>query len=290
MDIPKDLIDKIASTERSSNRLPNDLFEPLRIPRSTTATYIDGGSGVVMATPSYLVALVRVYAVTYKDVQKLSAQKKSCFVHLAKQGTTILATFYGTQKPPISFDSEIESAVDIIRKVLELELARGLITHEGLIVLDGDLEAEEPMEAKAFELLHETAKNANAQIVALSKTNRFISKGEATVALLMRSGPREPWLYRHNQKTSFVKLNTRSKYVFRLDSISNHRDIAASLLAQSADPVFLGYPYALVEADKRARVTFQEVRQAKLLIDARVKKSSDLALDAHSVLDRLNQG
>ena len=97
------------------------------------------------------------------------------------------------------------------------------------------------------------------------------------------------WQYTLNAQTSFVKLHSKSKHVFRMDGNSQ---LAHSLLDNSSDPVFLGYPYGLILSDKIARVSNHEKRQMQttLLLDSRNKDIVEYlsTTNAHDILDNLS--
>ena len=96
----------------------------------------------------------------------------------------------------------------------------------------------------------------------------------------------------------FVKLNSRSDYVFRLDVARTReydiREIVSLLADNSRDPVFLGYPYGLIEADRFARVTNRE--KEGLFMELVVRLKSDYkrikpylnSLNSHGILDSIS--
>ncbi len=65
------------------------------------------------------------------------------------------------------------------------------------------------------------------------------------------------------------------------------------LAEASKDPVFIGYPYGLIEADKLARVSNEEAEFLKVrLISKAGKERSKIigymkTVDAHSILDNI---
>jgi hypothetical protein len=95
----------------------------------------------------------------------------------------------------------------------------------------------------------------------------------------------------------FVKLNSKSKYIFRLDvlgfEIENLNKILNVLKQNSIDPVFFGYPYGLIEADKFARIQNSELEilKTKFRIYAKNKWKNIESLiktkNSHSILDNI---
>jgi hypothetical protein len=66
-----------------------------------------------------------------------------------------------------------------------------------------------------------------------------------------------------------------------------------SLASNSNDPVFYGYPYSLIEADKEARVSNKEKEYFKTIFLSKSKKKDRLKyllsnLDSHDILDRIS--
>jgi hypothetical protein len=291
-----DPFDELVSAlqNRETQRIP-DLdgdFDAIT-PREGNACFVDGGSGVLHSTPDYAVALIRLYACTYTGSNRKGSHSGQGFCYIQKEESQFTVTFFG-----LNFESMIldcpdmipEQVVDLVRKVCELKFARKLLATMGmdaLLVLDGDLEAEHPAEMTAFAKVKQESKAAAVLLVGLAKTNRFVHRGVSLIRALHRKGPRGAWTYR-DEGVSFTKLHDTSKYIFRLDSPDARR--AANVLAvSSTDPVFIGYPYGLVEADARARVSKKEVARLQLLLDAKLSVGDELsALNAHDVLDRLN--
>jgi hypothetical protein len=138
-------------------------------------------------------------------------------------------------------------------------------------------------------------------ICALSKTSSLLTKsGHTLTAYLARKTDKGIWYYftgkatnqHHTAEIFFVKFHPKSDYVFRFE-ISKTSDInqCFSLLCEnSKDPIFLGYPYGLVEADRFARVSFKEAESLQLQL--RFKKGFERitpyinSLNAHKVLDK----
>ena len=101
----------------------------------------------------------------------------------------------------------------------------------------------------------------------------------------------------HPADIYITKLNSKSRYCFKLEVYNKIRysinQIASLLKNNSRDPVFLGYPYGLIEADRFARVSNSETEYLRMRIKAAAGKgwedieTSLHAVDAHSVLDNI---
>ena len=128
-------------------------------------------------------------------------------------------------------------------------------------------------------------------VVGLSKTTQLLTNsGDSAVAVLAGLG-KGRWYYDSKSEISFVRLHEKSNYVFRMDvfDFRKIKEIAGMLARYATDPVFLGYPYGLVEADRFARVSNEEKEYLKTLFLA---EAGDLgrylrSQDAHSVLDSI---
>ena len=85
--------------------------------------------------------------------------------------------------------------------------------------------------------------------------------------------------------------------MFKFESFKNSKicvdAVFSFLAANSTDPVFLGYPYGLVESDRFARVSNRERECIRTMFMAKagnrwgfIEKGSR-SVDAHSVLDSI---
>ena len=64
----------------------------------------------------------------------------------------------------------------------------------------------------------------------------------------------------------------------------------SALAPYAKDPVFIGYPYGLIEADRAARVSMQESSSLQFQLKERLGSSLGQSLaskNAHSILDKL---
>jgi len=202
---------------------------------------------------------------------------------------------------------DISDIGNAARKLMELHLASEIISKnkDSILVLDRNLEVKITYEDKMMEKLYETAKKNNVVVCALPKTSSLLTKnGNSINALLNQIGPESEWYYYPvadiNDKELradmyFVKLNKKSNYVFRFDVYKEQKYDAVELLSllaeNSKDPVFLGYPYGLIEADRFARVSNKESDFLRMQILIKLGKNAEklkmylASKDAHSILD-----
>ena len=138
-------------------------------------------------------------------------------------------------------------------------------------------------------------------LCGLAKTSELLTKkGNTASSYLLNKTELEEWYYslaRKEEDLYFIKLNTAGKYVFRLE-INNKlkydvSEVLSGLQENSKDPVFLGYPYGLVEADKFARVSLREQDMLKLQLRGKLGKDFEKlkpylnSTNAHDVLDNI---
>lgn len=231
---------------------------------------------------------------------------------------TLTDTFFSTG---ITFDS-LDSALrdgnrrfsislvpSYVRRLAELSTAlllAGNAERGDVIVLDGDLGARLPEERKLLSALSRVASENGVFICALSKTCRLLTSAGLPVSVMLdRNSPRGMWFYHPVMDTSgsgvarevcFAKLHPGSDRVFRFETFDPlpEAGVIFSMLAHnSRDPVFLGYPYGLVEADRFARVSNRECECLRTMFMAKAGRdwkhldSASRAIDAHSVLDNV---
>ena len=97
----------------------------------------------------------------------------------------------------------------------------------------------------------------------------------------------------HQADISFIKLNEKSKYIFRFEVYKKQVHDATKMLnlleENSKDPAFIGYPYGLIEADRFARVSNQERDYLRIILQTKLKDKWDSLniLNAHDILDTI---
>ena len=288
-----------------------------------TLTAIDGGNTEILSAPNLSLSFIRLAAVTYNEKKRTNIIKKEFFC-LTKAESNKSKLNYSTEifgdnlfESNLTFDTiintldgekynlEISSIPNIVRRYAELRLAKETIKENSYLVLDGSIQAKNEEELHLIKDILKTAKEKNSTIGFLSKTCRLLTKNTSSLnSSLNELGPKSTWFYHPVFKINnpnflgdiyFVKLNLKSKYVFKLElnNINNTEDYVTSLVANSADPVFYGYPYCLIEADKIARVTNNEKEYLKTVFLSKIKNKEKLKyllsnLDAHDILDNIS--
>jgi len=292
--------------------------------------FIDGGNAEIVAAPNFSVHFIRVYYTVYKNNKRVKNKKFEFYTFsysYKKEGkirykTEIFPINFELNKEDLDFDSEdktlatrfhafpISRIGEIARRFAELRVASELINelNEGdVILLDGNLQGYITNENEYLENLYEKGAHKNVLITAVSKTTRlFTNTGNSINAALEEISPNYEWHYHpiaklenNNYKAdiSFVKLNINSKYIFKFEVYNRQKfnDELLSILKQnSKDPVFSGYPYGLIEADRFARVSSKEKEYLQTLFIAKAKRAWSKisrclsATDAHDILDKIN--
>lgn len=228
--------------------------------------FIDGGSSLLVKSPSLCLGLVRGVGVVMKSRKTKRVEKYEYYV-LAKTRVKGNNMFYDVSFFPLSsktkkiegfsFDSrdskivstierfDMSSMIDASRRFLELNIAREMssdLESGDMIILDGNLRATYPSEESVISKTYESCIDNGVLLLALSKTsNLMTSVGDTLVAKLHRLSLSEKinefkrWFYypafkskesSHNAETYFLKLHQLSDYIFTLDILKDQNDNA----------------------------------------------------------------
>jgi len=286
--------------------------------------FIDGGNAEIIGASNFSLQLIRCCYVLYKS-KRLKLEKKEFYALVTAEikGEKVVyktETFGGFDN--LIFNSEDETLKegvnraniskigDVIRRFSELKMASELasrLDQKDIIVLDGDLKVSFTDEIKYFNDLYNQGKEKNVFIAAIAKTSRvFTDSGDSLIVALDEISPKNCWYYypvveinnkKHEADMFIVKLHERSNYIFKLEVYKGVQcqinELLSILKHNSSDPVFLGYPYGLVEADRYARVSNEEIEYLRTTITAEIGKDwSRLGkyvntLNAHNILDNI---
>jgi len=297
-------------------------YKPVRISRNnfkdipqtfseSKIAYIDGGNAEILAASNFSLQLIRTYYTVYKNNKRTSSKKFEFYALITAEKETYKTKVFAIKNSldlPIPEFSQNDATIkegnnqikitriaDLIRRFAEIKTAEEAVKElkdNDFIVLDGDLQTSKTDEDHYLNSLYQKA--GNITIAALSKTcSLFTEKGNSVPALLNQMQKGE-WYYHpiaENQEIYFTRLNKNSKYVFKMELNKNNISILSFLRENSKDPVFLGYPYGLIEADKFARVSNQEKEYFKTLFLTKIGKRLEnhlSAQNAHSILDKIS--
>ena len=285
-------------------------FWPIIPENNKTLTFIDGGQAELIKAPNFSVQFIRIAASTWKGKERISQNKTEFYLILQsenKHGTAQGLTYTGKifsingmqliNEQDINFlandptlrigtkNADISQIGNVVRRFAELSLASQ--SEADIVVLDGTLDQTFSKEQSYLEKLQNN-------VCALAKTsNIFTTNGAAAASVLNEHGPLGAWSFQLTPTKSIVKLHPKTDYLFLFESKQPNSKAIQSLASQSQDPVFLGYPYGLIWADKIARVSHEEASllRTQLFVhlgkDAEKIKKYTAAVNAHDVLDSI---
>ena len=290
--------------------------------------FVDAGNAEIIGSANFSLNLIRICYVVYQNNKKISAKKFEilAFVQAVNQGNEICykASFFeigeSMKLEEISFSSfdhtlmlginraEISGVANAIRRFAELKAAKLVADRKiaDVIVLDGNLQSTLTNENKYLNNLYASCDENNVILAALSKTSSlFTDNGNLLSVVLHSISPSASWFYHpiveinstnHKAEMFFVKFHPKSRHVFRFEIFKNQKmkaeEAINELTGNCTDPIFIGYPYGLVEADKVARVSNQEKESLKTMFLIKLKsKNIEKYLNsanAHEILDRIS--
>ena len=258
--------------------------------------FIDGGNLEIINAANLSLSLIRVYSCIYENNKRIKSKRQE-FYALVYADNINNEINYRTEifskneiipdKDDLIFNSfditikignnraEISRIGEIIRRFAELKVALEILhdlKKEDILILDGSLRSTFTNENKYLENLYQSAKEKNILIAALSKTSSLMTdKGNSLIAALGNFNKEGKWYYypvvdikneNHKANIFFVKLHEYSEYIFKFESYKeinfNPEAIFGLVASNCKDPIFLGYPYALIEADRFARIQENE--------------------------------
>lgn len=327
-------IPKFSDPSYKPFKISKDNFHKIgKIQSANKIAFVDGGNLEILKAADFSLNLIRVYCSIYKNNKKINSMNEECYalVYADNKDDEIFyktKLFSGNREilPDeedlifSSFDTslrrgqhriDISGVASVIRKFSELKMASKVVEELGngdVIVLDGSLQSSVTNENKYLELLYKKGLERNVLITALSKSCTLMTeKGNSLIVILSIICPEGRWYYypvveidslEHQAEMFFVKFHEKSKHIFRFEIYkkqkSNSGRILSLIVENSNDPVFLGYPYGLVEADKFARVSNKELDYFKTMLTLKLGKAankmdSHLSVrNAHDILDKIS--
>lgn len=294
----------------------------------TKIAFVDGGNQEIASGSNFCLQLQRVCAVIFlgnkpaknilyeyllyiKTIKKENELLYVANVFDVKNNLEIGKLTFNAFDPMLKqghFRADIRKIGDIFRRIAELKVcgkAVNELDEKDAVVIDGDLQFLVEEEKRCLEELFKSADNKKIIVCALSKTESFVTnKGNSATYLLSKMAPLSRWYYypafesKKETDIMFVKLQEKSDYVFRFEFLKKDlieiKKLLPILSQNSKDPVFIGYPYGLIKADKIARVSNcdKDIARTKLSF-ALGKHWKELfmhssSLNAHCILDRIS--
>jgi len=271
--------------------------------------FVDGGNCEILSAPNFSLHLIRLYAVLFKDNEKVKSFKKEyyCLSSISsKDGIDGFSVqffperegyFFNFDEPLLNKGNERATPSEvcgICRRILEIDFLNELSLNAKVLVLDGTLSTKFELEKKAMDKL--LALGPDKFVIGISKTNNEVTDdGSALGQVLLKNEKFDSWSFKVNEGLYFLKLNKHSKYVFKVECASSLCEQAFFLLKKNSnDFIFPGYPYGLILVDKFARVSNKE--KEYLITMFKTKSNSDWgkilagvnSLNAHDILDNIS--
>lgn len=217
-----------------------------------------------------------------------------------------------------SFRTHISRIGEISRKFAEWKISGHIIDNElesgDIILRDGSLQTGITNESTYSLAAYKSAEKKGVIFCGISKTSALLADNGKSLTSSISSiaesiEEKGAWYYHpiarsehpdHRAEIYHVLLNVNSAHNFRFEIYDKQKDKAIEAIEQlaslSQDISFPGYPYPLIDADKNARVRFQEISFHKTMIEHNLQAKSALkkeilsgisAQDAHSVIDSI---
>ncbi len=282
---------------------------------------VDGGNQELIGGASVSLQLVRAYANVFESNKRVHQEKHEflCLTQ-AVDGSRFesrildlsggllqdegVLSMSASDVPDSEERTKAAQIGSLTRRFAEWALCgRMLEKFDDILVLkDGTLQTSVQREAFYAKRAQERVKSGK-YLAALAKTCTLLTDtGWSVTDAVEHVQPQgmPSWAYQwiaqsrqpdHPARIGCAKLHEAAGRSFRLESFLGHESLPLETLAQNAcDPAFLGYPYALVDADRNAKVTNAEAQSFKGLAAAKLGKKLETAArhtDAHAWLSKL---
>lgn len=308
-----------------SSPLSKDNFHSIKAKEGgRVISCVDGGNNIIFESPSECIHLIRVYFNLFKGRKRVkNVEPFSGYLVSKLQDDHIVSTLYPISSTiPIDKQQFILSKNDVegggmvnaghtVRRYLEW-LAAGHAQSEYLnegdiLVKDGALQTSVEEERTYAEEVYKNCIDSGVIITGIAKTSSLLTTSGypllAAVRILSQEFSDSMWYYNplaknkhpdHKGDMYIVKYHSGSEYVFRSEFHRDQKvpvdDVFEELAVQAKDPIFLGYPYGLVDADKRARVTDEEIKYLRTLGSSSMNKTMRYrvnSMNAHDILSNI---
>jgi len=282
---------------------------------------VDGGNQELVGGASLSLQLVRAYANVFEGRKRVHQEKHEflCLTQ-AVDGTQFEITILPLQGGLLQEEGVLKMAASevpdseertkaaqigaLTRRFAEWALAGKILGQfdDVVVIKDGTLQTSVKRESFYAKRAQEQVK-AGQFLAALSKTSTLLTTtGWSVTDAVEKMAPQTmpQWAYAwlaksthpdHPARIGCAKLHKAARQVFRVEAFSGHETLPwAALARQASDPAFLGYPYALVDADRNAKVTNNEAASVKGLVQAKLGGRLDALsrhTDAHAWLSKL---
>lgn len=216
--------------------------------------------------------------------------------------------------------ADIERVGSVARRFAEWRLGLRAVeelSNGDVLVMDGTLQSNFTNETGYVRELTTKAVNKGVILIGISKTSSiFTTSGLSLIGAVDNLAKKEnikgTWYFPiaestsidHNVMIVIAKLNSFAERVFRVEiqreqyhELGKHglNELVSLLSENSSDATFPGYPYGLIDADRFARVSFDELGYYHALLTSEISKqgktskflSNLYSSDAHNILNLL---
>jgi len=313
--------EKISVSKEKSVSIKKEKFIELKkINSNKKIAFIDGGNAQIMGCSAFSIQSIKAKAVYYLGKKRIDVKgcEFTCLASFSDKGFLIktnpvqkipnsISNIYQAEEEKSYVNSQkIANICGYVRRLSEINLALEISGNDSaeIIVLDGSLESFNLEEKKIMEKLESSCIKNNILCIGLSKSTGIISNANRPISFTLNEKTNlKTWLYldeeieNNNIVTGFIKLNDKSDNIFRLDLFKSQKEKVLKeindLLEISSDPVFLGYPYGLIDADEEARISETEIEEQ--LVEFIIKfgefwpivEKAMKSTDSHKILDKI---
>jgi (2Fe-2S) ferredoxin len=249
---------------------------------SCTITAIDAGLALIARRSNAALGIIKTAAVRY-DHPGLAADTSRWIVTVMSSDDAfdvLMVCLESGEERSVRFAStdgdgiarEPERGLDLARALLERDLQA---KASGLVLADGSISARFPEERRACAALPET-------VLGVVK-RASIARSNAPEAIAARCS--EPLFALYLDGAWYSRLHPLSARIIRVEGALTAERFDALLIA-SSDAAIPGYPYALILADRFARISNREARS--LSLESAARFGLDIG-SLHDVLDSLER-
>ncbi len=284
---------------------------------------VDGGNNKIFESPTDSVHLIRIYFNLFEGdkrienieptnaflISRFDGERVEAELKVINGSIPISESNFVLEKSEMEEKSPV-SAGHTVRKYLEWQAGeyavREYLEEGDVLVRDGVLQTTVESERGYAENAYDTVEEKGVALVGIAKTSSLMTTKNypliASVQAIARDSDKQMWYYHpiaqndhpdHKGEMYIVKYHPSSKYAFRTEFYrgldADVEKVLGELAFQAKDPIFLGYPYGLVDADKRARVTDEEIDYLKNMCDNRMTASFRDKINSCNAHDRLSK-
>jgi hypothetical protein len=291
-------------------------YHPLNPVKGKRIGFVDGGNNTIYLAPGQAIYMVRLYYSIFVDGHKEEYGRYTYIVDNVANAeeNKFELTIYDVDNSrlfPENMEIDMEEIDErdkikavgaYLRRMGEWLLSARIISKVDILVRDGSLQTGAKREYEYADKLFESVKDN--VIVGFSKTCSLLTtRGYSLVAslhhLAKKNKIKAPWYYHPIARgiTTIkgdmfaVKLHPFSEYVFRVEVYPEKyaEEALGALVPMANDPIMMGYPYGLLDADINARISDEEAKTYRQVIYNHADPFTLMqarAMDAH---DRISE-